>query len=79
MHWLDVTIKTAASGMQYAAISIGNACEPTAAVDHGPKRHLDGHQNGFQRAGEATLPTRVKNAPQPRASGFEDLDEDVPF
>jgi len=79
MHWLDVTIKTAASGMQYAAISIGNACEPTAAVDHGPKRHPDGHRSGFQQAGEATLLTRVKNAPQARASGFDDLDEDVPF
>jgi hypothetical protein len=80
MHWLDVTIKTAASGMQYAAISIGNACEPTTAVDYGPKRHPDGHRNGFQQAGEATLPARMQNAPQGRASGFDDEpDSDIPF
>jgi len=80
MHWLDVTIKTAASGMQYAAISIGNACEPTTAVDHGPKRHPDGHRSGFQQAGEATLPARMQNAPQGRASSFaDDDDSDIPF
>jgi len=79
MHWLDVTIKTAASGMQYAAISIGNACEPTVAFDHGPKRHLDGHRSGFQSVTEATLPIRVKNAPQPRASSFEESDDSIPF
>lgn len=80
MHWLDVTIKTAASGMQYAAVTIGNACEPTAAVDHGPKRHPDGHRSGFQQAGEATLPARMKNAPQGRASTFEENDDDsIPF
>ena len=80
MHWLDVTIKTAASGMQYAAISIGNACEPTTRVDHGPKRHLDGHRSGFQQAGEATPPARMQNAPQGRASSFaDDDDSDIPF
>jgi hypothetical protein len=80
MHWLDVTIKTAASGMQYAAVTIGNPCEPSTAVDHGPKRHPDGHRSGFQQAGEATLPTRMQNAPKARASVIvEDPDSDIPF
>ena len=80
MHWLDVTIKTAASGMQYAAVTIGNPCEPSTSIDHGPNRHPDGHQSGFQKAGEATLPARMKNAPQGRASSFEENDDDlIPF
>jgi hypothetical protein len=80
MHWLDVTIKTAASGMQYAAVTIGNPCEPSAAVDHGPKRHPDGHRSGFQQAGEATLPARMQNAPKARASVIaEDPDSDIPW
>ena len=79
MHWLDVTIKTAASGMQYAAVTIGNPCEPSTAVDHGPKRHPDGHQSGFNRAGEATLPARMQNAPKARAASFEENDDPIPF
>jgi hypothetical protein len=79
MHWLDVTIKTAASGMQYAAVTIGNPCEPSTAVDHGPKRHLDGHRSGFQGVTEATLPSRLQNAPKARAAIVEDLDSDIPF
>ena len=79
MHWLDVTIKTAASGMQYAAVTIGNACEPTAAVDHGPKRHPDGHRSGFQGVTEATLPARMQNAPKARATAIVETDEDLPF
>lgn len=79
MHWLDVTIKTAASGMQYAAVTIGNPCEPSTSVDHGPKRHPDGHQSGFQGVTEATLPTRVQNAPKARAASFEENDDDLPF
>jgi hypothetical protein len=79
MHWLDVTIKTAASGMQYAAVSIGNPCEPTTAVDHGPKRHPDGHRSGFQHAGEATLPSRMQNAPKARAAAIVETDDDIPF
>jgi hypothetical protein len=79
MHWLDVTIKTAASGMQYAAVTIGNPCEPTTAVDHGPKRHPDGHRNGFQQAGEATLPARMQNAPKARATAIIETDDDIPF
>lgn len=79
MHWLDVTIKTAASGMQYAAVTIGNPCEPSVAVDHGPKRHPDGHRSGFQHAGEATLPARMQNAPKARAASFEENDDPIPF
>jgi len=79
MHWLDVTIKTAASGMQYAAVTIGNACEPSTAVDHGPKRHPDGHRSGFQQAGEATLPSRMQNAPKARAAAIVETDDDIPF
>ena len=79
MHWLDVTIKTAASGMQYAAVTIGNPCEPSADVDHGPKRHPDGHRSGFQKAGEATLPTRVQNAPKARAAAIVENDDDIPW
>jgi len=79
MHWLDVTIKTAASGMQYAAVTIGNPCEPSTAVDHGPKRHPDGHRSGFQQAGEATLPSRMQNAPKARAAAIVETDDDIPF
>ena len=79
MHWLDVTIKTAASGMQYAAVTIGNPCEPSTAVDHGPKRHPDGHRSGFQHAGEATLPSRMQNAPKARAAAIVETDDDIPF
>jgi hypothetical protein len=80
MHWLDVTIKTAASGMQYAAVTIGNACDGSAVPEHGPKRHLDGHQSGFQKAGDATLPSRMQNAPKARASVItEDPDSDIPW
>ena len=79
MHWLDVTIKTAASGMQYAAVTVGNPCDPSAAVDHGPKRHPDGHQSGFHKAGEATLPARMQNAPKARASVIVEDDSDIPF
>jgi hypothetical protein len=79
MHWLDVTIKTAASGMQYAAVTIGNPCEPSTAVDHGPKRHPDGHRSGFQGVTEATLPARMQNAPKGRAASFEENDDSIPF
>jgi hypothetical protein len=79
MHWLDVTIKTAASGMQYAAVTIGNPCEPSTAVDHGPKRHPDGHRSGFQGVTEATLPARMQNAPKGRVASFEENDDDLPF
>ena len=80
MHWLDVTIKTAASGMQYAAVTIGNACDGSTVPEHGPKRHLDGHQSGFHRAGDATLPSRMQNAPKARAEAIvEDPDSDIPW
>jgi len=79
MHWLDVTIKTAASGMQYAAVTIGNPCEPSTAVDYGPKRHPDGHRSGFQGVTEATLPTRMQNAPKGRAAAIVETDDDIPF
>lgn len=79
MHWLDVTIKTAASGMQYAAVTIGNPCEPSTSVDHGPKRHPDGHRSGFQTATEATLPTRMQNAPKARAAAIVENDDDIPW
>ena len=79
MHWLDVTIKTAASGMQYAAVTIGNPCEPSTAVDHGPKRHSDGHRSGFQGVTEATLPSRLQNAPKARAAAIVENDDDIPW
>ena len=79
MHWLDVTIKTAASGMQYAAVTIGNACDGSTVPEHGPKRHLDGHQSGFHRAGDATLPARMQNAPKARAEAIVETDDDIPF
>ena len=79
MHWLDVTIKTAASGMQYAAVSIGNACDGSSLPDNGPKRHPDGHRSGFHGVGEATLPTRLQNPPKARAAVFEENDDPIPF